>query len=98
MQIRVIFPAKLVIFGEVRYCRQAGDGFHIGILIQDVVRSSVPKETHISDDELALYLLGKGLTVPEVFALREHVVKCEECRVRLDDANAILNPALPREG
>jgi hypothetical protein len=69
MQIRVAFPGKLVIFGEVRYCRPAGDGFHIGIFIQDMVRSSRPPERHIHDDELSPYLVGKGLTVPEVFEL-----------------------------
>ena len=82
-----------VIFGEVRYCRAVSGVFHIGIRIQEVVRPAQPENEHIADDPLSLYAVGKGLSVPEVIQVREHLVRCEACRTRLAQREALLNPS-----
>jgi len=82
-----------VIFGEVRYCRAVSGAFHVGIRIQDLVRLSGPTNQHIADDQLSLYAVGKGLAVPEVIEVREHLGRCETCRTRLTAKVALLNPS-----
>jgi hypothetical protein len=82
-----------VIFGEVRYCRAVSGAFQAGIRIQDLVRPSSREDRHIADDPLSLYAIGKGLTVPEVIDVREHLARCEACRVRLAKKEGLLNPA-----
>jgi PilZ domain len=81
-----------VIFGEVRYCRAVSGAFQAGIKIQDLVRPSIRNSQHIADDPLSLYAVGKGLSVPEVIDVREHLVRCDACRHRLAAKEAMLNP------
>lgn len=100
IQLKITLSDQVVIFGEVRYCRRAGDVFHAGILIQDVANSPQRVGKHIADDELGLYLVGKGLTAPEVIKIREHLILCESCRIRLNQVDVILHPAkrsVPRQ-
>jgi Flp pilus assembly pilin Flp len=92
-QVEITLPREVVIFGEVRYCRPAGTDFHAGILIADILHSRTPPGKHIHDDELGLYLIGKGLTAPELIELRKHVICCKPCRSRLMETEAALNPA-----
>lgn len=92
LQIKVILAGQIVIFGEVRYCRRAGDVFHAGVLIQDVVYSRQGAGKHVHDDDLNLYLFGEGLTAFELIRVREHLILCEPCRIRLDEIDAKLNP------
>jgi PilZ domain len=47
-----ILTTSVAIFGEIRYCHQTGELFHVGVLIRDVVFSR-PHTEHI-DDALAL--------------------------------------------
>jgi hypothetical protein len=82
-----------VIFGEVRYCRAVSGAFHAGIRIQSLVRPAGRENRHIADDPLSLYAVGKGLSVPEVIELREHLVRCETCRARLAEKVTLLNPS-----
>ncbi len=82
-----------VIFGEVRYCRAVSGAFHVGIRIQDLVRPAASQNQHIADDPLSLYAVGKGLSIPEVIELREHLGRCEACRARLAEKVALLNPS-----
>ena len=96
-QVQIILGRTLIIFGEVRYCRRGGEAVHAGILIQQVVRPRPLANEHIHDDVLFLYLVGKGLTVPEVIGLREHLILCEACQIRLAEADAILNPSQGRK-
>jgi hypothetical protein len=91
--VKIVVGRQLVVFGEVRYCRRAGDGFQAGILIEDLFYPRPQPEAHIHDDDLGLYLIGKGLTVHEVIKLRDHLVTCELCRARLFETSAVLNPA-----
>jgi PilZ domain len=82
-----------VIFGEVRYCRAASGIFHAGIRIQDLVRSGARPSEHLAEDALSLYAVGKGLSVSEVIEVREHLLRCGDCRDRVAQRQAILNPA-----
>ena len=82
-----------VIFGEVRYCRAVSAGFQIGIRIHDLVRPPGRTRDHIAEDSLSLYAIGKGLTVPEVIDVREHLGQCETCRGRLAERQVRLNPS-----
>jgi hypothetical protein len=82
-----------VIFGEVRYCRSVSGTFQAGIRIQDLVRSAGRHNRHIADDPLSLYALGKGLSASEVIDAREHLLRCEACRARLAEKEALLKPA-----
>ncbi len=96
--IRVAFPRRLVIFGEVRYCRRDKDAFHAGVFIEHMFRPSKLAEKHIHDDELALYLAGNGLTAPQVIAFREHLAGCEKCQARLRQMDVVIKPAAQRKG
>ncbi len=81
-----------VIFGEVRYCRPVPGGFHAGVKIQDLVCPPGRQNEHIADDPLSLYAVGKGLSVAEVIEVREHLGRCEACRMRLAEQQGMLNP------
>jgi hypothetical protein len=91
-QVEIMLPREVVVFGEVRYCRPAGTDFHAGVLIADIQHSRTPPGKHIHDDELGFYLIGKGLTAPELIELRKHVICCKPCRNRLMETEAALNP------
>lgn len=80
-----------VIFGEVRYCRSVSGGFHAGIRIKDLWRAEGCNQ-HIEDDPLSLYAVGKGLSIPEVIEIRTHLGRCEACRARLTEKQALLSP------
>jgi hypothetical protein len=90
-QVKVTLRDNLI-FGSVRYCRAVSGGFHAGIRIQDMVRPSGRQNEHIADDPLSFYAVGKGLSVPEVIDIREHLLRCDACRVRLARKEALLNP------
>ena len=85
-QVEVILPHQMVIFGEVRYCRRVDGIFQAGVLIHDVIDQRPATPGHLRDDEVTLYLAGKGLTVPEVIRIKQHLPNCEACSVRLRPA------------
>jgi len=91
-QVKVMLHNN-IIFGEVRYCRSVSGAFHVGIRIHDLVRPEARQNQHIADDPLSLYAVGKGLSIPEVIELRDHLGRCETCRARLAAKNALLNPS-----
>jgi hypothetical protein len=93
LQVEVVLPAKAAVFGEVRYCRRAGDAFHVGIRIQDVHYSRSGHGEHIPEEQLLLYVQGNGLKVPEVMRVRDHLQHCPDCRVRFE-RNASSTPGL----
>lgn len=96
-EIEVTARGKVAIFGEIRYCRCAGEFYHAGVLIRDVVHSRPHVVEHLHDDDLSLYLVGKGLTMPEVLRVREHLTTCETCQLRLGEADAVLHPIRKRK-
>ena len=82
-----------VIFGEVRYCRAVSGVFHTGIRIQDLVRPEAPQGQHLGEDALSFYAVGRGLSVNEVVKIRDHLSRCETCRARVAEKEALLNPS-----
>lgn len=97
VEVKVTLQRNVVIFGQIRYSRPFEDGFEAGVLIQDMSQNSGQSSTHIEDDLLSLYVIGKGLTVPEVIKLKEHLVNCESCRIRLGEKDALINPVRTRK-
>ncbi len=96
-EVKITLQRNIVIYGQIRYCRPLEGNFDAGILIQDMAQNSVQPSPHIEDDLLSLYVIGKGLTVPEVIKLKEHLVNCEACRIRLGEKDAVLNPVRKRK-
>ena len=97
VQIKITLEHPMVIFGEVRYCRSFGDTFQAGVQIRDAVYVRENPENHVDDDALSFYLVGRGLTASEVIKLRDHLIRCESCRIRLGEKDAILNPVRRRK-
>jgi hypothetical protein len=96
-QVKISLPRQVVILGEVRYCRRSGMIYYAGVLIQDVFQDQVAPGGHISADEISFFLVGRGLAVADIIRLREHLIECESCRIRLGETDAKLNPArLPK--
>ena len=87
--VEVILPKQVVIFGEVRHCSRAGEVFHAGILIEEVFYSRDLTSEHPHDDQLSLYLAGRGLTAREAFAVGQHVRMCRDCNQRLENAKEL---------
>jgi PilZ domain-containing protein len=96
-EVEVSVRGHVLIFGEVRYCHRTGDSVHAGILIREVLYSRPPAVDHVHDDELSLYLVRKGLTLPDLIRVRDHLAKCETCQIRLGEADAILRPIRKRK-
>jgi hypothetical protein len=103
--LRVVLPRRMdrseqvkvklqgnVILGEVRYCRAVSGAFHVGIRIRELMRPTARQNQHIADEPLSIYAIGKGLSVPEIMQIREHLVLCDSCRARLAKQEAVLNP------
>jgi hypothetical protein len=88
-RIEILTPAGVAIFGEIRYCKRAGEVFHIGVLIHDAVFAKPPTGKHIDDDQLSLYLAGHGLSASEVLRAKEHLDVCSKCRTALDDTSEL---------
>lgn len=91
-KIEVSVKQQAMVVGEVCYCRRVNGGFHAGVQILDVVYPLLQAVVHLHDDLLSSYLVGKGLTTAEVFHVTNHLAKCRECRIRLTEVDAILNP------
>jgi PilZ domain len=90
LRLEIILRDRAIIFGETRYCRGSGDSYHVGVVIEDVYYAQPVFERHIDDDQLSLYLVGKGLGVIEVIHIKRHLFACNDCRRRLAEAKSIL--------
>lgn len=88
-QVEVVLPKQVVIFGEVRHCSRAGEMSHAGILIEEVFYSRDLNSEHLHQDQLSLYLAGRGLTARELLAVGQHVRTCRECNQRLENAKSL---------
>ena len=96
-EVKITLQRNVVIYGQVRHSRRAEAGFDVGIAIHEMSENGEPASAHIEDDLLSLYVIGKGLTVPEVIKLKQHLVNCEACRVRLGEKDAVINPIRRRK-
>jgi PilZ domain-containing protein len=97
LELKITLPRQVVIFGEVRYCRRVGKEFHAGVLITQLFQSVAECQQHLHNDEFGFYLVGKGLTATELLRVREHLVHCGSCRLRLAETDAMLNPVNRRK-
>jgi hypothetical protein len=86
MEVKVTMPLGVVVVGQVRYCRPVDSAFQVGISTKEVIYAPEEQEQHIHDDALALFAGGRGLTAPEVIKLKDHLMHCVACRIRLADA------------
>lgn len=91
-RIEVTMPAsRATVLGTVRYCRRVGTVYHVGVLIENVVQPK-PDRIHLHDDEISLYIVGKGLTSSEVLWVETHVFRCDECHGRMLETARMLYP------
>ena len=91
IEVKICLPERVVVFAEVRYCQRIEGLYHAGVLIHDVIHLGLPPWRHISEGELGLYVVGKGLATTEILNLREHLMQCDSCRTRLNDLDETLN-------
>ena len=86
VEVKVTMPLGVVVLGQVRYCLHRESDFQIGVSTREVIYDRDEPELHAHDDVLSLFASGRGLTAPEVIKLKDNLLRCEECRIRLADA------------
>lgn len=87
VDIEIKLPGRAVIFGAVRYLQRMKHAYHIGVEIMDVFYVRRPDDSgHIHEDQMLLYLAGRGLTASEVLAVRNHLRGCKGCLHEYNDA------------
>jgi len=81
-EIEIVLSKQIAIFGKVRHCRRSGEKYQAGVLIQEAFYSSKASD-HVSVEQLSSYLTGHGLTLTQVIKVRDHLVLCSACRLRM---------------
>lgn len=94
-QIQIHMPKQIVIFGKVRHCRRVGSAYEAGILIEQAFYSS-ESSMHLTAEQVATYLSGAGLTVPQVVRIREHLAQCGTCRLLMLERYSMKDQAQKR--
>jgi hypothetical protein len=89
-RVEVLPEAGVMIFGEIRYCNQTGELFHVGVLIHDAIFAKPLPGAHADDDQLSLYVAGHGLRAAEVLRVKEHLVGCSKCRAALAETSELI--------
>lgn len=95
-QIEIVLSKQIAIFGKIRHCRRTGNKYQAGVLIQEAFYSSKAND-HLSDEQLASYLTGQGLTLTQVIKVRDHLAMCSNCRLRMV-ATYTHQPEPPKSG
>jgi hypothetical protein len=95
-KIKITFPAQIIVFGDVRYCRPQGTVFHAGVLIEKVLYSSHAADRHLQNAELNLLISGEGLTAAKVIELRKHLMHCKACESRLKRTTAAQSTSMKK--
>ena len=80
-QVRIKME-KLIIFGEVRHCHAQGATFVTGVRISDVVGGHSLCD-RLTDDQIELLALGRGLSASEHMYANFHLRHCEFCAAQL---------------
>jgi len=93
-QIEIRMSNEVAIFGRVRHCRAVGERHQAGVLIEEAFYASHSRE-HVSAAQLTEYVTGEGLTIPQAIRVREHLAKCNACRLRIVESYSQAQP--PRE-
>lgn len=84
IEVMITKPRILVVVGEVRYCRRAGELFHVGVLIENLVLMPADVHQHVDEDQAVLYLAGESPISPELVRLQQHLTTCDECGSTLE--------------
>ena len=93
LRIEILMPGKLAIFGEVRYCRRSSEVFHVGVQIEEVISAGPDPGDHLPEDEIVLYVAGKGLSTVETRRVEDHLSKCLSCsRFKAQTAKSLYPP------
>lgn len=92
-QVRIKME-KLVLFGEVRYCRAKYDMFESGVKISDVVGEH-GYCGRLSEAQIELLAIGRGLTTIERTYARYHLRHCSSCTEQLRAAKSFFDKVLP---
>ena len=95
-RVEILTANGVVIFGEIRYCNQASERFHAGVLIHDAIFGKSPISEHIDDDQLALYVAGPGLSAVDVLRIKQHLERCDSCRAALVKITELVHLAKHR--
>jgi hypothetical protein len=88
--LQIIVPNHVIIFGQVRSCRRTSAGYRVDVAMEDIYFAQMETSSHIHDDQLGLYLLGKGLNTAEVIHIENHLVACANCRRDLAETETVL--------
>ena len=88
-RIDVVLHRRVTISGLIRFCRRSQVGYQIGLLIESIYYAQSTSADHPHDDQLSLYLAGKGLTTMEIIHTRDHLAACRSCIKRLIETAAI---------
>ena len=87
-QVRVKME-KLIIFGEVRHCHAAGPVFETGVKITDVVGAR-GLCGRLTEEQIEMLALGRGLTVRERIYARYHTRHCRYCSEQLQATKTLF--------
>lgn len=90
-EIQMLLSKRLEVSGRVRHCRRVGAKYQAGVLILETTDQSKPSE-HVSTELLSSYLNGRGLTLTQVIRVRDHLVACRACRLRIVDSYSVSQP------
>lgn len=89
-RLEIVLHTRAIIVGVARHCQSNEVGYHVGVFIEDIYYAQSISVKHLHDDQLSLYLVGKGLTVIEVIQIKDHLAACGACLKRLDETEVIL--------
>jgi len=89
VRVEIVLSDRAIIFGEARYCRRISTLYHVGVAIEVVYYAQPSLANHIRDNELNLYIDGKGLTVVEAIHVKNHLLTCTNCQNRLANAQNV---------
>ena len=89
VRLGIILPDGAIIFAEARHCSPSGTLYHVDVAIEVLYYARPVMANHIGENELNLYLAGKGLTVIEAIHLKNHLLTCTSCQDRLIKAQTM---------
>jgi hypothetical protein len=83
---------------EVKYCQPDGPGrYRVGVLTRDI-QSVSGLQTHLAQDLMAFYAIGRGLVPSESMEVQAHLRTCTQCREGVGEMESILYPTMAHPG
>jgi len=94
-KIELIFIATgIVAVGNVRHCRPVDYLFQAGVFVEDIIAATDYAAAHLTVDEVAKFVQGRGLTTRQVFRFERHRLMCGHCEQAINDATKAIH--MPR--